>query len=544
MICLLSDVWKKDYKGNPMQYIANNLKKDSLCLILFTLSLIFFSHLYISDKSYADTPSTPMEDSVDGDDLGDFFSEDAPDSDILEDSDGFFEDTTEDDDLDDFFGDEPGDSEISVDGNVSEHIPDKDAYPEESIFSLKGSVKERMVFNISHKEPDPGETDHRGLSCLKTDVYLELGVDLFKNWDFLISGNGYYDLAYELNGRDGYEKEFLDEYEKELELRKLYIRGSLTRKLDAKIGRQIVVWGESDNIRVTDILNPLDLREPGMVDIEDLRLPVFMSKFDYYWDNWALSTIFIHEHRFNKLPVYGSDFYPLPFPGYDDEIPDNTLENTEFAFSFSGMVKGFEVALYLADIYDDTNFLALDYKENGILPVTNHARIQMVGGALNKTLGNWLFKAESAWFHNMRLSAYQVGQGFLENDQKYQRLDILGGIEFYGFRNTTIGFEAVDRWYINFDDQADKSGANEHNVQYALRASRTFINDTLEAMILASLFGEQADDGGFLRAGLEYDITDSVKTGAGFVLYQSGSAVMLQGIGDNDRIYCDITYSF
>ena len=36
-----------------------------------------------------------------------------------------------------------------------------------------------------------------------------------------------------------------------------------------------------DNLRVTDVLNPMDLRVPGLTDIDDLRLPVTMIKLDY-----------------------------------------------------------------------------------------------------------------------------------------------------------------------------------------------------------------------------------------------------------------------
>ncbi len=46
-----------------------------------------------------------------------------------------------------------------------------------------------------------------------------------------------------------------------------------------------------------------------MTDINDLRLPVTMSKMDYYKKDLTVSSYLIHEHRGNRLPVYGSDFY-------------------------------------------------------------------------------------------------------------------------------------------------------------------------------------------------------------------------------------------
>ena len=99
----------------------------------------------------------------------------------------------------------------------------------------------------------------------------------------------FYDFAYEIQGRDKFTQEVLDENENELEFDEVWLLGSITDRLDLKAGRQIVVWGKSDNIRVTDVLNPLDLREPGLTDLENLRLPVTMTKLDYFM--WGLKPI-------------------------------------------------------------------------------------------------------------------------------------------------------------------------------------------------------------------------------------------------------------
>ena len=161
-----------------------------------------------------------------------------------------------------------------------------------------------------HKEPATNETDWRGLSSLRSEVMLEVDTNLGKNWSTRISGQAAYDAAYDINGRDSYTNDVQDNYISEVELLETYVQGSLLKYLDVKAGRQIVVWGSLDNIRVTDILNPLNLREIGATDIEDLRLPVNMLKIDGYLFNWTLTGIAIPEIRFNKNPEYGSDFYP------------------------------------------------------------------------------------------------------------------------------------------------------------------------------------------------------------------------------------------
>lgn len=179
-----------------------------------------------------------------------------------------------------------------------------------SVFSLNGDVELGASYNFAHDKPEGNKTDWRGLSRLSTELNLELNAKFSSSWQAQISGKGAYDSAYSIKDRDEFTDEVIDNYEKELEFGETYIQGSLTKSLDIKVGRQIVVWGKSDNIRVTDIFNPLDIREPGLTDIEDLRLPVAMSRFDYYIGDWSMTGIVIHEIRFNKSPEYGSDFYP------------------------------------------------------------------------------------------------------------------------------------------------------------------------------------------------------------------------------------------
>ncbi|MDH5638514.1 MAG: hypothetical protein OEZ04_08485, partial [Nitrospinota bacterium] len=218
---------------------------------------------------------------------------------------------------------------------------------------LTGATTVSSSYNYAQKEPMPGKTDYRGLSRLRGRLDLKLDADLPHGWKARLGGSGYYDLAYSMNGRDNYTEETLEEYESEARLKEAYITGSPIKSMDIKIGRQIVAWGRSDNIRVTDVLNPMDIREPGMVDIEDIREPLTMSRMDLYFGDWSLTGIAIHEIKFNFMPPYGGDFYPLDTSIPQEDIPSSTADNTEYGVALSGIFPGFDISLYLADFYDD-----------------------------------------------------------------------------------------------------------------------------------------------------------------------------------------------
>ena len=148
---------------------------------------------------------------------------------------------------------------------------------------LDGYVKLGTTWNFAHDTPESDETDWRGLSSLKPETRIDMDSKITQKWRLLIGAKLFNDFAYVIKDHDAFSDEVLDAYEYEVELAEAYLDGRVSRFLDLKAGRQIVVWGRSDNIRITDVLNPLDSREPGMTDIEDLRLPVAMSRADGYW---------------------------------------------------------------------------------------------------------------------------------------------------------------------------------------------------------------------------------------------------------------------
>jgi hypothetical protein len=186
--------------------------------------------------------------------------------------------------------------------------------------SIDGYFKISSVYSYLSHDAAGTDFNWQGLTRLRSELKLKLDADLPENWQARVSGHGFYDFAYTINGRDNFTDDVLDHYEKELEFDEVYLQESLTNDLDLKADRQIVVWGRLDNIRITDVLNPLDLRWPGLVDIEKLRLPVTMTKLDYYikhprikmvggafnmaQDNWLFKTeaAYFHGFEFSNTP--------------------------------------------------------------------------------------------------------------------------------------------------------------------------------------------------------------------------------------------------
>jgi len=401
-----------------------------------------------------------------------------------------------------------------------------------SRWHLNGALILSSSYNYAHDAPASGATDHRGLSRLRGLLKLELKVDLFDGWKAYLDTKLSHDLVYQLQGRSNYSHAQLDSQESEAELREAWVQGSLTRSLDLKLGRQLVVWGKSDNLRVTDVLNPMDQRELGLVDIEDLRLPLTMARMDYYWGNWNLSGIAIQEIRFHKMPQQGSDFYAGFATSPVENSPNHSRSNMEYAAALNGLFSGWDLSFYWARLFDDQPHQEI---RNKVITL-EHSRLTMLGAAMNLALGNWLLKGEVGHFRGLKFSSIP--------NQKKQRTDLLLGVEYSGFDDTTWSLEVVDRYLHNYESALATQGIKKDEWQTALRYSGEFMHARLKVTFLTLLFGALGEGGGFARLQGDYEWVESTRIIGGVVAYHGGNKRPFTHIGDNDRLFLDVKYSF
>ncbi len=488
------------------------LKNSFACILVYFLVVLFTAGVCFS----AETETTNnIEDFQDSSDLDDFENSD---------------------DFDDFESSSESDTAIPESASINE--PEKP-----SIYNLKGDFTFSITDNIAHEKPATGQTDWRDISSVKSELFLELDVKLPASWGLKVSGSGFYDSIYSMNDRSDYSDEVLKEDESGAELRKAYIFGNITDSLDIKAGRQIVVWGKSDNIRVTDVINPVNLKAPGMTDLEDIRLPVSMTKIDYYIGPWNLSGMAIHEKRFNKLPEFGNDFY-FNINNISENEPSENLDNTEYAVSLNGTFSGWDASLYYADFYDKTpyfNIVFLPFGEFELL----YSHQTMAGADVNIALGNFLLKSEAAYFSSVDFSDYMsLPLLIVETKKSYSKIKSLGGIEFTGFNDTTLSLEIMNTHIRDIDSLAKAANINKNTWETSIRINRTFFNEKLSTTLLAMLYGKNLDEGVLFRTSCDYDLTDNFTITAGAVFYDGNKMVLLKNYKDNDRIYTNFEYSF
>jgi hypothetical protein len=386
-------------------------------------------------------------------------------------------------------------------------------------------------------------SEYRDLTRLQAQLALQLDLELPRDFEARIAGRAFRDYAYALEGRDHFTDQALENHQSELEFQELWLEGPLLDDLDLKFGRQIVAWGRSDNLRVLDVLNPIDSREPGLINVEDLKLPVTMTRLEYFRGSWSLELLAIHETRFDTGPVFGSDFFPPGVPELPEDRPANGGDDTEWGARLRGIFPGWDVSLHWARYWEDQPYLAAPELRLA------HARVGLVGASGQVAAGDWLLKSEVALLHGLREPEFPASAP--PRVRELSRIDSMAGVEYLGIDEVSIALEVVNRHLREFDSTLATDAATgeptavERNAwESSLLVTADFLHDRLHATLVAIGFGAHLEDGGLVRAELEYELRDALALAGGIVMYQKGERPPLDFWAHHDRLFLKIQYSF
>lgn len=470
----------------------------------------------------------------------------------------------------------------------AEHASFVDRYLE-----LTGSTSLGVSYNVQpHRStvgPDPTIGTYYGnLQRLRARADVQADVSLPRGVRARIQAFGYYDFAYAIHGQEKYTERVLRDYELEGEILDFWIAGRIGSHFDLKLGRQVVNWGRSDTLRVTDTLNALNNREPFLVDIEELRLPSTMAKLDGYFGPFGLSLVVIPEIRYDYDPPPGSDFFPAfdlrdipaPPPGFPltrDQIAALFAQQAATAFTgnlpsrrvdrwgatpelgaaATGIFSGWDLSLYVARVYQNRTTTVINLPSvttGGVL--TDDDRITLVGAGGNYTFGSWLFKAEIAWLDELDY-VYLVADpawqptdplpGYAVRAGRLSRLDWMAGVEYYGLAQTTLALELAHRHVFDYVDELRylPNYVYRDNVEVALRVTSEHMNARLTLTGLGLvLVNEGGLLGATLRLSAEYELAAGLAVTGGYLHFFGDDQLPFDTWRYNDRLFAKLKYSF
>ena len=117
----------------------------------------------------------------------------------------------------------------------------------------------------------------------------------------------------------------------QFDLRETYVDFS-AGEVDVRLGRQHIVWGEMVGLFFADVVSARDLRTFYLPDFEQLRIPQWAARAEYYFGETHAELVWIPSPSYDRIGKPGAEFYPLPRgANVRGEVkPDGSLGNTNW----------------------------------------------------------------------------------------------------------------------------------------------------------------------------------------------------------------------
>lgn len=299
----------------------------------------------------------------------------------------------------------------------------------------------------------------------------------------------------------------------EFSLRELYVDARWAGAY-WRIGKQQVVWGQADGIKVLDVVNPQSYREFILQDFDKSRIPLTMVNMQAtVGKDFTLQLLWIPDTTYHELAEPGTPYYltsPLLVPVAPEgitgrverpETPDNPIGDSDFGGRLTGYVSGWDVSLNYLYHYQDYPVLYQYLELNPAGPVgvvtPEYERNQTIGGTLSTAFDDFTLRAELAYSTDTyHVSSDLVNRG-IENTGEFG--SVLGLDWQLSELDTLLSFQ----WFQShlFDYQSSiRRGQNEQNLSVYLQ--KYFANETWQFNTLALYSIDNQDS--LVQARLKY----------------------------------------
>ena len=312
--------------------------------------------------------------------------------------------------------------------------------------------------------------------------------------------------------------------------------------VDLRAGRQIIIWGVADALRLTDQISPMDYTEFLAQDYDDIRTPVNAFRLRLVRQAFNVELVCIPVSDFFTLPTDERNPWaahidaPMPYTfDLDSRKPKTRLRNVEFGGRLSVNLSGIDFSFCGLHTWNKMPAFsyAVDPAGASMTVVGHYRRLTMFGADVSFPVGRFVVRGELA-----------------ANLNEVQNAEF--GSEVQG-RNVFNALLGVD-WYAGNDWMLSAQYAHKHvggsieglsvlrNTGVAtVRVSKELFRNTLALSSFAYI--DVSHGGVFNRLSCKYDLNDQISLTAGYDCFHA-DAGMFAMYSRNSEVWVKLKYGF
>ena len=339
-----------------------------------------------------------------------------------------------------------------------------------------------------------------------------------------------------------------------VELRELYWETFVDNSF-WRIGKQQVVWGEADGLKLLDVINPQNFREFVLDDFDDSRIPLWMFNAEFtVTENGVLQVLWIPDTSVHNLAPSGSPYAfsrssIVPKTASDIAIqlrpaqaPRSPIKDSDIGLRYTDFVNGWDVSLNYLYHYVDEPIVSASAHTNSetphILMTQNYERSHLLGGTASSAIGDWTIRAEIAFETNRYHRTKQSLPGVVQANQWSSVI----GLDYQGWSDQFISVQ----WFqarINAT-QTDLIELIEHSQEDSVTFlwESNFINDTLKAKWLQIHSIDHGD--GVFRPKVSYNLQSNLDVYLSADVFYGNKDTRFGQFDQGDRVSVGFEWGF
>jgi len=327
-----------------------------------------------------------------------------------------------------------------------------------------------------------------------------------------------------------------------MELREAYLAYA-KGNLDLRVGRQIVVWGVADALRLTDCVSPCDYTEFLAQDYDDIRMPVNALRTRYTWRSVTFEAICNPVADFFILPTDRHNPWALTLPSaplpYTIDLesckPEKRLRNMEYGGRITTNLSGIDFSLSVLRTWNKMPALSLTVSDNGksLLVKGEYRRMTMLGADCSLPVGQFVLRGEAACYFDEAQSR-GVGKDVVCRNT----YNILAGVDWYPGNDWNFSAQYCHKYTAG---NLDGLSVYRHAALATARISKELMRNSLKLSTFA--YVDVSNGGVFNRFSASYALNDQIERTAGYDFFHAdkGKFAMYK---QNSEVWVKAKYSF
>ena len=318
-----------------------------------------------------------------------------------------------------------------------------------------------------------------------------------------------------------------------------------------RVGKQQVVWGQSDGLKVLDQVNPQSFSEFILDDFDDSRIPLWMVNLEVAFKDDTLQILWIPDASTHVLPGFetpyaltnselvptapvdanGQDLFPVTFRKRQD--PKRFLADSDVGLRYSIFTEsGWDMTFNYLYHYKDLPALYQQVVGSGvdtrieIMPTFK--RSHLLGGTLSNALGDFTLRGEWGYSTDTYLVSSNVN---VQGIEKSAELSTVFGVDYQGLSDMFISLQWFQSHLFDYEKTIIR---DQNNQNLTLLVQHDFMNETLR---LESLFIHNLNHkDGLTRLKIIYQLSSDLEVYTGADIFYGKQKGLFGQFKQQDRM--------